>query len=189
MAFAASSPQHGCGGLCAYISATAESFVFSRIMHCRRAAHEFPLLPFPPQLIVLQLLLPVAICAIVSVRLQCAAVACRSPATPGCPLLCCPALPPRVPLPAQRMQLTTPRKFGAASYLLTLLANSMRQDLCNGTVSVRPSICLSQLSTAAAACGGFAAVGPADRRYRSIAARQHAAAKASNVTLSADVGS
>ena len=33
------------------------------------------------------------------------------------------------------------------------------------------SVCLSQLSTAASACGGFAAVGPADRRYRSIAAR------------------
>jgi len=50
-----------------------------------------------------------------------------------------------------------------------------RQGLCNGTMSVRPSVrltvCLSRLSTAAAACGGFAAVGPAGRRYRSIAAR------------------
>ena len=38
-------------------------------------------------------------------------------------------------------------------------------------LSIHPSVCLSQLSTAAAACGGFAAVGLADRRYRSIAAR------------------
>jgi len=48
----------------------------------------------------------------------------------------------------------------------------MRQGLCNGTVSVSlsvpsierrsPSVCLSHLSNAAAAaCGGFAAVGPA----------------------------
>jgi len=35
---------------------------------------------------------------------------------------------------------------------------------------VRPSVCLSR-SPAAAACGGFAAVRPAARRYRSIAAR------------------
>ena len=34
-----------------------------------------------------------------------------------------------------------------------------------------PSVRLSQLSTTAAACGGFAAVGPAGRRYRLIAAR------------------
>ena len=33
-----------------------------------------------------------------------------------------------------------------------------------------PSVCLPQLSTAAAACGGFAAVSPAGRRHRSIAA-------------------
>ena len=32
------------------------------------------------------------------------------------------------------------------------------------------SVCLSHPSTAAAACGGFAAVGPAERRCRSIAA-------------------
>jgi len=38
------------------------------------------------------------------------------------------------------------------------------------TVSVRPSVCLSNLSTAAATCGRFAAVGPANRRYRLIAA-------------------
>ena len=65
------------------------------------------------------------------------------------------------------------------------------QGLCNGTVSVHP---LSQLP-AAAACGGFAAVGPAGKRYRSTAARpapqQHgaAAANAGSVTFTADVGS
>jgi len=35
--------------------------------------------------------------------------------------------------------------------------------------SVRPSVCMSHRSTAAAACGGFAAERPADTRYRSIA--------------------
>ena len=35
----------------------------------------------------------------------------------------------------------------------------MQQDICNGTVSV----CLSRLSTAAAACVGFAAMGSAGR--------------------------
>ena len=50
--------------------------------------------------------------------------------------------------------------------------------LCNGTVSVPPYVCLSvrpslsYLSTAAAACGGFAAACPACSRYRSIAARR-----------------
>jgi len=54
-------------------------------------------------------------------------------------------------------------------------------------------------SSAAAACGGFAAEGPTDRRYRSIAARpapqQHGAAArrsaaiAGSVTFTADVGS
>ena len=54
-------------------------------------------------------------------------------------------------------------------------------------------------SPAAAACGGFAAVGPAGRKYRSLAARsalqQHgaatprAAANAGSATFSADVGS
>ena len=33
------------------------------------------------------------------------------------------------------------------------------------------SVCLSRRLTAAAACGGFAAVGPAGRQYQSIAAR------------------
>ena len=45
-----------------------------------------------------------------------------------------------------------------------------QQSPCNGPVSVRPSVCPSRSPTAAA-CGGFAAVGPAGRRYRSIAAR------------------
>ena len=74
-------------------------------------------------------------------------------------------------------------------YFLTL-PHSMRQ-VC---VTVRcPSVCLSQLSTAAAACGGFAAVDPAGRRYRWIAARPAtssngaAAANASSVTFPASV--
>jgi len=68
---------------------------------------------------------------------------------------------------------------------------SMRQGLCNGTESVRQSY----LSTAACRCGGFAAVGPAGMRYRSMAAAAGAAAarrsgaNASSVTLSADGGS
>jgi len=45
------------------------------------------------------------------------------------------------------------------------------EGLCNGTVSIRLSVCLSHLSTVAAACGGFAAVGPADKGYPSVAAR------------------
>ena len=63
---------------------------------------------------------------------------------------------------------------------------------------VRPSVCLSH-SPAAAACGGFAAVGPAGRRYRSITARparnqhgaaaRHAAANTGSATFSAYVGS
>ena len=60
-------------------------------------------------------------------------------------------------------------------------------------VTVRcPSVCLSH-SPAAAACGRFAAVGPAGRRYQSIAARpvprKHgaAAANAGSVTFTADV--
>jgi len=35
------------------------------------------------------------------------------------------------------------------------------------SIWICPSVCLSQLPTAAAACGRFAAVGPADRRYLS----------------------
>ena len=74
------------------------------------------------------------------------------------------------------------------------LWHSMRSRVC---VTVRcPSVCLSH-SLAAAACAGFAAVGPAGRRYRSIAARpapqQHgaaarrAAANAGSATFTADV--
>ena len=49
-------------------------------------------------------------------------------------------------------------------------SHRMWQGLCNGRVSVS-SVCLYQLSTAAAACGGFAAGRPAGRRNSSIAAR------------------
>ena len=87
-------------------------------------------------------------------------------------------------------------------------SHSIWQGLCNGTVSIHlsvcqslcPSVCLSHLSTAAYLCGGFAAVGLVGRRYRLIAAAtgRHSTAataawcvtsKASNVTLSAHVGS
>ena len=47
--------------------------------------------------------------------------------------------------------------------------------------SVRQPVCLSHRSTAAAACGGFAAERPASRRRCS-------AANASSVTLTADGG-
>ena len=78
-------------------------------------------------------------------------------------------------------------------------SHSMRQGQCNGRVSIRLSVCLSQLSAAAAACGGFAAVGPAGRRYRSIAAwpapsnngaaaARRSVAKPSSVTFTAGVG-
>ena len=40
------------------------------------------------------------------------------------------------------------------------------QGLCDGTVSVRPSVCPSNLSPAACRCGGFATEGPAGRIYR-----------------------
>jgi len=63
-----------------------------------------------------------------------------------------------------------------------------------GSVCDRPSACLVSLShvwvvVAARRCGGFAAVGPAGRKYRSIAARRRSAANAGGVTLSAGVGS
>jgi len=48
------------------------------------------------------------------------------------------------------------------------------------------SVCLSQLWTAAAACGGFAAVGPAGKSYRSIAARP---ARGSNGATAANASS
>jgi len=73
----------------------------------------------------------------------------------------------------------------------------MRQDLCNGTVSVCPSVGLSHLSTAEAAYGGFAAGRPAGRQYQWIAARRacsngaaaarRTAANASSVTFTAAV--
>ena len=77
----------------------------------------------------------------------------------------------------------------------------MDQGLRNDTIrcaSICPSVRLSR-SPAAAACGGFAALGPAGRRYRSIAERpapqQHgaaarrAAANAGSATFTAYVGS
>jgi len=78
----------------------------------------------------------------------------------------------------------------------------MEHGLCNGTVSVPISVCSSVSLfnlTAAAAYGGFAAVGPVGRRYRSIAARQapqqhgaaarRTAANVGSATFTADVGS
>jgi len=47
----------------------------------------------------------------------------------------------------------------------------MRQDLCNDLVSVCLSVCsILRRCAAAAACGGFAAVGPAGGKYRLKAA-------------------
>ena len=68
----------------------------------------------------------------------------------------------------------------------------------SGTVSICVSVCFPL--AAASRCGGFAAVGPAGRRYRSIGAAvrrrsstAHSSAvfssNASSATLSADVGS
>jgi len=70
----------------------------------------------------------------------------------------------------------------------------VEQDLCNGWVSV----CLSHLSTTAAACGGFAAGHPIGRilidsgRYPAVTAltqhgAQRSAANASSVTFTAAV--
>jgi len=78
----------------------------------------------------------------------------------------------------------------------------MRQGICNDAVSA----CLSVPSCAtAAACGGFAAVGPAGRRYRSMlhgasaadtaafrsisTAARRSAANASSIHAYSDVGS
>ena len=53
------------------------------------------------------------------------------------------------------------------------------------------SVCLSHLSNDACCCSGFAAPGPAGRRYRlmAAAAARRLGANASSVALSADVGS
>jgi len=63
---------------------------------------------------------------------------------------------------------------------------------------VRPSVCLSVVPSCGR-CGGFTAVGPAGRRYRSIAAllalgsscaaARRAAANAGKAAMTADVGS
>ena len=55
--------------------------------------------------------------------------------------------------------------------LFALPACYPQQDLSNGTVSVRRSVCLSSGSLQQTQCCRFAAVGPAGTRYRSIAAR------------------
>ena len=56
---------------------------------------------------------------------------------------------------------------------MPLLRNDSITDTaaCNGTVSVHLSVGLCHLSTAVAACGGFASVSPTGRKYRSTAAR------------------
>ena len=62
----------------------------------------------------------------------------------------------------------------------------MQQGLCNGTVSIRLSVnCLSHSPTAAA-CGGFAAVGPETSIDRGgAAAVRRLAANAGSVTFTA----
>ena len=57
----------------------------------------------------------------------------------------------------------------SSSFLLTLLAQYAEQGLWNCRTSVCPSV---PFCAAATACGGFAAVGPAGRQNRSIAARR-----------------
>jgi len=79
-----------------------------------------------------------------------------------------------------------------------LFVDTTQQGLCHGRASVRLSVRLSQHSAAARRCGRFAAVGPAGRRYRSIAARpgvsstraaaRRTADNAGSGTSSADVG-
>jgi len=54
--------------------------------------------------------------------------------------------------------------------LFALPAKYVEQGLCNCQASIRPSVRLSHPAAARRGCG-FAAVGPAARRYRSIAAR------------------
>jgi len=64
-----------------------------------------------------------------------------------------------------------PKKLYSSQIIVTARTAYGRVYVTVWCPSVRLSVCLSQLSTAAAVCGGFAAVGPADRRYRSIAVR------------------
>jgi len=65
--------------------------------------------------------------------------------------------------------------------VLALSAQYAKKSLCNGTVSVRLSVPFARR------CCGCAVVGPANGRYRSIAARR-SAANAGSATLSAGVG-
>jgi len=91
-----------------------------------------------------------------------------------------------------------PQQLTSVLFYYWHCSHSMRR------LSVLPSVCLSHLSTAAAACGGFAAVIPTGRRCLLIAARPastatalqqhdaqqhggHAAANASSATFTADV--
>jgi len=78
--------------------------------------------------------------------------------------------------------------LGAAANAVNLFLH-----LCIGTVSVRRSVSLSH-SPAAAACGGFAAVGPAGRIAARPALQQHgtaarrATANAGSATFTTEAG-
>ena len=64
------------------------------------------------------------------------------------------------------------------------------QGVCKSYLMVLcQSVFLFYLSTTTAACGGFAAVGPAGRRYHQLLHVRRSAATASCATLSADVES
>jgi len=79
--------------------------------------------------------------------------------------------------------------------LITRVINIARIVCAAGSMklpSVRLSVRLSHYSAAARRCGGFAAVGPAARRYRPTAAQPALSSKREQchvLTLSADVGS
>ena len=66
------------------------------------------------------------------------------------------------------------------------------QGLSNARVSLCPFVCLSRRSTAAVACGGFAAERRVGRTYRSVAAgggaqqESRSTANAGSVMLTAD---
>ena len=82
-------------------------------------------------------------------------------------------LPPREHLP---LRISTPTVADICLLVrVTVQSYTVNAWLTVGVIDtariVCPSVCLSHLSPAAAACGGFSAVGPAGRRYRSIAAR------------------
>ena len=69
-------------------------------------------------------------------------------------------------------------------YLLLTLPAFSDERLCNGRVSVRPSVCLSRLSTAAVTCGRLAAeLGCVQRIQIDSCRRRAAAVAAGNVML------